>query len=789
MTELFQKSIRTLELPRVLERLAEQAVTGEGQETCLRLLPSENEAEVLRLLGETTAARDMMDRHGAPALSPVKPVAAVLQRANLGGSLNNRELLDLAAVLRCARDVAAYDGVGEKPTVLDGLFRSLRANKYLEDKITGSILSEEELADGASPELADIRRHIRLSTGKAREVLQRLISSSSAKYLQEPIITIRSDRFVVPVKAEFRANVPGLVHDVSATGSTYFIEPMAAVQANNELRELLNREEAEIARILAALSAECASYAGDFTLDYTLLIQLDVIFARAKLSSRMLGMEPTLDKQGGFVFRRARHPLLDPKTAVPIDLRLGADFDSLVITGPNTGGKTVTLKTAGLLTLMAQCGLHLPVADGSSFSVFHAVLADIGDEQSIEQSLSTFSSHITNVVKILAEAEERTLVLYDELGAGTDPVEGAALAVSILEETRALGAKLIATTHYAELKLYAMTTPGVQNASCEFNVETLQPTYRLLIGIPGKSNAFAISRRLGLPEHLIARATERMDGRSIQFEDVLAELERQRQQLEADRLEAQKLRRQLEEDAAESARSRKIIETERAKVVDTARAEARALIADARTATNSVFHELDKLKSRQRQAQDVQSDNDARSALRRKLNEAEAQLGRDLSPETAPASRPAAAGDTVELLKTHTRAEVLSVGKDGALRLQAGRMKIDARQSDVRVVQEPAQKKKPRPAGQVHISAVAAAAKQELDLRGMMVDEAIPVLEQYLDNAVLAHMTSVTVIHGKGTGALRTGVQQYLRRCKYVKSFRLGRYGEGEAGVTVVELK
>ncbi len=476
MTDLFEKSIRTLELPRVLELLAAQAVSADGKEQCRSLRPSVEEAEVLRLQAETTAARNMMDLNGPPALANVKPVAASLQRADLGGSLNPRELLDIAAVLRTAREVAAYDGVGENPTVLDGMFRSLRVNRYLEDKIYGAILSEEEIADNASPELADIRRHIRLSTGKAREVLQRLISSSAAKYLQEPIITIRQDRFVVPVKAEFKSSVPGLVHDVSATGSTYFIEPMAAVQANNELRELLTKEEVEIARILAALSAEAASFQGDILLDYQLLVELDVIFARAKLSTRMWGMEPTLSGNGSFSFQKARHPLLDPKTAVPIDLRLGSDFDTLVITGPNTGGKTVTLKTAGLLTLMAQCGLHLPVADGSTFAVFREVLADIGDEQSIEQSLSTFSSHITNVVKILEEADDRTLLLYDELGAGTDPVEGAALAVAIIEESRAMGAKLIATTHYAELKQYAMTTPGVQNASCEFDVETLQPT-------------------------------------------------------------------------------------------------------------------------------------------------------------------------------------------------------------------------------------------------------------------------------------------------------------------------
>jgi DNA mismatch repair protein MutS2 len=792
MTELFQKSIRTLELPQVLELLAAQAVSEDGKAQCLALCPSTNEVEVTRLLGETTAARDMMDRHGAPALSRLKPVEAILQRANLGGSLNNRELLDIAAVLRCARQVAAYDGLGERETVLDGTFRALRVNHYLEEKITGSILSEEEIADNASPELADIRRHIRLSTGKAREVLQRLISSSAVKYLQEPIITIRSDRFVVPVKAECKGSVPGLVHDVSATGSTYFIEPMAAVEANNELRELLNQEELEVARILAALSAEASSYANDILLDYQLLVELDVIFARAKLSTRMLAVEPTLRHDGGFVFHQARHPLLDRKKAVPIDLRLGTDFDTLVITGPNTGGKTVTLKTAGLLTLMAQCGLHLPVADGSSFSVFDEVLADIGDEQSIEQSLSTFSSHITTVVKILEEAGDNTLILYDELGAGTDPIEGAALAVAIIEESRSLGARLIATTHYAELKLYAMTTPGVQNASCEFDIVTLRPTYRLLIGVPGKSNAFAISRRLGLPEHVISHAAERIDQGSVQFEDVLSQLEMQRQRMESERREAAKLRRQLEQDAAVSAEHRRKIEEERAKVVDTAKAEARQIIADARTMSNTVFNELDSLRKRQKQSQDWQAVNEERSDLRRRLNQAEEQIGQQSAAQELPPSREAVVGDQVELVKTRTRAEVLSVGKDGTLQLQAGILKITAKQADVRVLEmQKGQNKKPvkRVQGQVHSAVRSAGARQEIDLRGMMVDEAIPLLEQYLDNAVMAHLKTVTIIHGKGTGALRAGVQQYLKSCKYVKGYRLGRYGEGETGVTVVELK
>ncbi|MCD8147620.1 MAG: endonuclease MutS2, partial [Clostridiales bacterium] len=631
MTDLYEKSIHTLELPRVLELLAEQAVSDGAKERCLALRPSGEEVEVLRRQAETTAARDMMDLHGNPALSNLKPVDATLQRAALGGALNNRELLEVAAVLRTARNVAAYSGFGEKSTILDPLFRSLVPDQGLENRITGAILSEDEVADSASPALADIRRHIRSASGKAREVLQRLISSSASKYLQEAIITIRNDRFVVPVKAECRGSVPGLIHDVSASGSTLFVEPMAAVQANNELRELLSREEKEVARILAELSALAAQRREDILLDYDLLLQLDVIFARGKLSYAMNGMPPKLSHSGGFHFRKARHPLLDPKTAVPIDLRLGEDFDTLVITGPNTGGKTVTLKTAGLLTLMAQCGLHLPVGDDSSFSIFRAVLADIGDEQSIEQSLSTFSSHITNIVEILAQAGEDTLILFDELGAGTDPIEGAALAVAIIEEAWSIGARVAATTHYAELKVYAMTTPGVENASCEFNVETLQPTYRLLIGVPGKSNAFAISRRLGLPEHVIANAGGRIDRQNVQFEDVLSRLEQQRQELENEQQEAAKLRRQLEQDAAAAEENRRALEEARDKVVDKARVEAQQILDDARSASNRVFHELDGMKKRQKQGQEAGDANAQRAELRRQLNQASQQVGQSRS--------------------------------------------------------------------------------------------------------------------------------------------------------------
>ena len=793
MTDLMEKSLQTLEFPAVLELLAAQAVSDETKERVRKIRPSTDRGEVNLLLQETTAARKMMDIHGAPALSNLHPVAASLQRAHLGGVLNTRELLQIASVLRTTRNVASYSGVGEEKTCIHSIFKSLTPNKYLEEKISGAILSEDEISDNASAELADLRRKIRVTSGKAREVLQRIISSSAAKYLQEAIITIRSNRFVVPVKAEFKGSIPGLVHDVSASGSTYFIEPMGAVKANNELRELLSKEEAEIQRILASLSREAASFREDILQNYDLLLALDLIFARGKLSYQMNGMEPKLVEDGGFVFRHARHPLLDKKKAVPIDLELGQTFDTLVITGPNTGGKTVTLKTAGLLTLMAQCGLHLPVDDGSQGSIFEKVLADIGDEQSIEQSLSTFSSHITNIVKVLGEADDRTLLLFDELGAGTDPVEGAALATAIIEESRSLGAKVMATTHYAELKLYAMTTAGVENASCEFDVETLRPTYRLLIGIPGKSNAFAIARRLGLPEHVIELAGGHLDRQNVQFEDVLSKMERQRQEMEAEKREAARLRLQMEQDAAAAKEHRKRLETERAKLLDGAREEAREILAEARAVSNTVFHELDQMKKKQKEGQDWQNVNQQRSALRQRINQADEKFHtRSLPQEEETPTRPAQVGDTVELKRMGTRAQVLQVNKDGSLQLQAGILKISAKQSEVRVVDAPkhnAQKQMRRMVRRVQSQMRASGARPELDIRGMTGDEGVAMVDRFLDDAVMAHLTTVTIIHGKGTGALRQAVQQHLKTCKYVKGFRLGRYGEGETGVTIVELK
>ena len=542
MSELFEKSIRVLELPRLLEMLEHHTVSAEAKARARRLTPSDDFGEVNRLLDETDAARKMIMLRGSPAFGGVRDVGESLSRAERGGMLNTRELLDIAGLLTNVRRVQDYYKEDEEGTVIDKLFLSLHPNRFLEEKITTAILDENEIADAASPELAEIRRHKRAAAAKGRQILQRIISSPSYRnVLQDALITQRGGRFVVPVKAECRGELPGLVHDTSSSGATIFVEPMGVVQANNELKELEAKEEKEIDRILYALSGEAANFSRDILWDYDILVHLDLIFARGELSYRMNAMRPELKKDGSVYLRHARHPLLDPAKAVPIDIELGRSFDTLVITGPNTGGKTVSLKTLGLLCLMTQCGLHIPCDDRSAVSIFSSVLADIGDEQSIEQSLSTFSAHMKNIVQILDEADEHCLILFDELGAGTDPVEGAALAIAVIEQARSQGAKIAATTHYAELKTFAMTTAGVENASCEFDVETLCPTYKLLIGIPGKSNAFAISKRLGLSEAVIEKAKAQMDSESIHFEDVLTQLEQKRQQLEKEKAEVDRL--------------------------------------------------------------------------------------------------------------------------------------------------------------------------------------------------------------------------------------------------------
>ena len=659
----YKKSLTTLELPAVLQMLSAEAVSDTAKELALELEPSDDVHEVRRRLEETTAAKTMMTVRGGPGFSGVKDVRASLARADLGGALNTRELMDIARVLQCARLVRGYiadDSVGK--TTIDSLFYALRANKFLEEKINTSIVGEDEIADSASPELTSIRRQMRAAAARARDVLTKIISSPSyAKALQEPIITMRSDRYVVPVKADHKGAVPGLVHDISASGMTLFIEPMGAVKANNELRELNAREKIEIDRILAELSADCAEHKDDIESDFDLLVRLDLIFAKAKLSYKLNCGAATLEDKG-IVLRRARHPLLDQAKAVPISLELGNSYDTLVITGPNTGGKTVTLKTLGLLCLMAQCGLHIPAGDQSAVQVFDRVLADVGDEQSIEQSLSTFSAHMANTVEILKLADEKSLILFDELGAGTDPVEGAALAIAIIQDVRRKGALTAATTHYAELKTFAMTTAGVENASCEFDVATLRPTYRLLIGIPGKSNAFAISRRLGLDEEVIAAAKAQMDSESIRFEDVLTQLEEKRQRLEKAQAEADRLWQQSQEDARKARTFREQMEKAKENARSKGENEARRIVRQAQQQVDEIFAELDELRRKMQQQADFQAINDAKVSARKHMNAAQEALHlREETPEPETPSRPIVAGDRVELPGVRTAATV--VGK------------------------------------------------------------------------------------------------------------------------------
>ena len=797
MNTLFEKSIRTLELPAVLEMLAALAVSDAAKEKCRNLTPVCELEEALHLQAETQSARDRLGLYGSPSFSGVKDVSRALSRADHGGVLNTRELLDVADLLTASRRVSEYDREKqEEKTVLDHLFSALHTNKFLEDKIHGAILDEETIADTASPELQDIRRKMRLASSKGRQILQRIISSPSyAKVLQEALITQRDGRFVVPVKAECKGSIPGLVHDISSSGATLFVEPMGVVQANNELKELQAREEKEIDRILRILSGECAAQMMNILYDYDILVHLDVIFARAQLSYRMNATMPILQRKGGIVLRRARHPLLDSAKAVPISLELGNQYDTLVITGPNTGGKTVTLKTIGLLTLMAQCGLQIPAEDGCHLRVFDRVLADVGDEQSIEQSLSTFSAHMSNTVEILRQADENSLLLFDELGAGTDPVEGAALAIAIIQSGRSKGSLIAATTHYAEMKTFAMTTAGVENASCEFDVATLRPTYRLLIGIPGKSNAFAISRRLGLDEAVIAAAKEQMDSESIRFEDVLTQLEEKRQRLEKAQNEADRLWQQRQEDARKARVFREQMEKAKENARSKGENEARRIVRQAQQQVDEIFAELDALRKKMQQQADHQAINDAKVSAKKHLHAAEDALHlreEPAEPEMAP-TRPIVAGDLVELPGVRTAATVLQVNGDGSLVLQAGRMKLTARPEQVRLPEEQTQQKKkqqpaPRatPAPQLRLER---RASSELDIRGYETLEADSVVENYLDAAVMAKLETVTIIHGKGTGALRKAVHEILKRSKAVKSFRLGRYGEGEAGVTVVELR
>ncbi|MEA4824342.1 MAG: endonuclease MutS2 [Clostridiaceae bacterium] len=791
---IYEKSIQTLELPRVLDMLSEYAVSDAAKERCRNLMPLPHIEDMRSDMRETQDALSLMATRPSPGFSGLKDITESVGRAERGGLLHPPELLRIAAFLRTARDTKAWintDRRDDAPgTSIDHYFKALGANKFLEEHISQCILSEEEIADSASPELGAVRRQIRAANARVRETLHRIISSPSyAKLLQENIVTIRGDRYVVPVKIECKNAFPGLVHDVSASGQTVYIEPNAVVEANNELRILASKEQKEIERILALLSDEVAQFAEGLVDDYRILTALDGIFARARFALAVDGQPPVLGEDGAVVLRRARHPLLPKDKAVPIDIRIGDGFDTLVITGPNTGGKTVALKTMGLLTLMAMCGLHIPAEYDSRVSVFSKIFADIGDEQSISQSLSTFSSHMTNIVGILGELDENSMVLFDELGAGTDPVEGAALAISVIEHIRKRGAKVLATTHYAELKSYALMTKGVENAACEFDLETLRPTYRLLIGVPGKSNAFAISKRLGLPDEIVDAARESLQSESVQFEDVLEKLEQERQAMERERTEARELRRKADEDRKKASSALATLDRDRQRELEAAQKKARDVIDEARAAAQLVYDELDAM--RRQAASDAFSKNlmEARATVGRVLNEATAGARPEQKKRVAQNSRPIKAGDTVELLATGNRATVLEISGN-KLKLQAGILQINAKLADVQLVEsEAAAETKKVIKTAVQTASATMNAQTSVDLRGMNSDEGIVILERFLDTSAMANLKTLTVIHGKGTGILRSAVQDALKKDKRVASFRLGRYGEGDLGVTIVEMK
>ena len=794
MNRLAEKSLKTLEYYAVLELLAEEAASSQGKNQCMALRPVTDLEQAEIYMKQTSDAKNIMTIKGSPSLGGIREITGALKRAEMGGVLNLKELLNVASVLQCVRLMQTYFSDEEKKTSLTPIYRLLAGNQSLEQRITTSILSEEEVADGASSELTTIRRQMRQISSKVRDVLSKLISGERSKYLQETIITQRNGRYVVPVKAEHRGDVAGLVHDTSSSGATIFVEPAAVVEINNQMKILEGKEQAEIERILSELSAEVSGCAEIIRQDLEQLITLDFIFARAKLSFKMNATSPNFKKDGyGVTLKRARHPLLDIKKAVPIDIAIGTDYDTLVITGPNTGGKTVSLKTLGLLSLMAASGLHIPANELSEVCVFENVYADIGDEQSIEQSLSTFSSHMKTIVGMMEKCAKGDLVLFDELGAGTDPVEGAALAVSVIGYARQMGAFVAATTHYSELKTFALTTDGVENASCEFDVGTLRPTYRLLTGIPGKSNAFAIAARLGLQPVILERAKEQLSSENTRFEDVLAQLEKERRLLEKYKAEAERLRSaaQSERDKAENLRDKSEDEADR--IVENARLKADRILKDARMTAETVFAELDdiKKKSSKNKEQNLAA---AKAALRGVITQTETELRKKKEKRTVENTTAIHKGDEVQLINVSNIVAVVLTEPDnnGNMQVQAGIMKTSVNINEVRPVKKQnAQKHKmPRPsAGGATRELKLNAAASEVDVRGMCAEEAIIEVDQFLSSAMMSSLPSVRIIHGKGTGVLRNAIQQHLKRNKRIKTVRNGVYGEGENGVTVVEFK
>lgn len=786
---------KSLELHKILEMLSEEASNTKTKEMALALTP-ESDIDVVRSeMKKTSDAFDLSVKYGTPAFSNFKDIRGALHRASSGASLSLRELLDIAQMLYQVRMLSDwYKSTENEETSIGYLFVSLAPNKYLEDKIKNAVVSEDEISDMASHELANIRRKIAQAGVRIRESLDKLIRSSEVqKSLRENIVTMRDGRYVLPVKADFKGNVPGLVHATSATGSTYFIEPISVVEANNDIKVLQGEEQDEIDRIIAELSADCAAYAEALSADYVTCAEINLYFAKSNLGAKMRGCIPELSDDGVIDLKKARHPLIDKKKVVPVDIKLGEDYNALIVTGPNTGGKTVILKTTGLLSAMAMCGLMIPASDGSKVSVFDNILVDIGDQQSIEQSLSTFSSHISNVVKILDAANEKSLILMDELGSGTDPVEGAALAVSIIENMVAKGSKLLVTTHYQELKLFAIETPGIENASCEFDIATLQPTYRLIIGSPGKSNAFSISSKLGISDDIINRANELVSTENQRFEEVVAQLEASRRELEKQHDEIEKLKNEQAEKVAELDKEIADLNSKKESELEKARVQAMRIVESCRMQSEQLLDELADIRKQKEKSNFAQLAINAKSknksALDKMYDTANPVQNKEHKEYKLP--RPLKRGDHVLIFDIDKKGILASdPDSNGNVFVQAGIMKTKVNVNKLRLLEPEKVTMQNKKISTKNVRGkMQRTPSLELDIRGCAVDEGIHELDMFIDNAVLTGAGIITVIHGKGTGVLRQGIQNHLKKHPSVKSFRSGVFGEGEDGVTVIELK
>lgn len=788
-----KKSLQTLEFHKIINQLTEYASSSSGKELCRNLLPSADAVKINQEQQETADALTRIFKKGSVSFSGTYDVRQSLRRLEIGSSLGIEELLRTASLLETANRVKSYsrkerDDIPDDS--LDGMFRSLKPLTPLSSEIRRCILSENEISDEASPGLKHVRRSMKLTNDRIHSQLTSMVNHSTTRtYLQDAVITMRNGRYCLPVKAEYRSKVPGMIHDQSSTGSTIFIEPMAIVKLNNELKELALKEQDEIELILQNLSTLVSEYLVTIEENFHLLTTLDFIFAKGELAKVYNGSKPLFNQKGYIRIRQGRHPLLDRETVVPIDLHLGDEFDLLIVTGPNTGGKTVSLKTVGLFTLMGQAGLHIPANDRSELSVFEEIFADIGDEQSIEQSLSTFSSHMTKIVTILKEANEKSLVLFDELGAGTDPTEGAALATAILSYLHSMGIRTMATTHYSELKVYALSAPGVENACCEFDVETLRPTYRLLIGIPGKSNAFAISSKLGLPDFIIESAKSTISEENENFEDLLANLETSRATIENERLEIQKYKEEIQQLKKKLEEKQDKLESRKERILRDANEQAYAILREAKEYADTSIRNFNKMSQQSNAVKDMENQ---RNQLRGKMSDTEKKLAYKAKQSSKKKHKPTdfKIGDSVKVLSLNLKGTVSTLpDAKGQLFVQMGILRSSVHINDLELLDEPTitgPNMQKTSSGKIKMSK-SASISTEINLIGKTTDEAIALLDKYLDDAYLAHIPSVRIVHGKGTGVLRAAVHKYLKRLKYVKSFRLGTFGEGETGVTIVE--